>query len=212
MHTCMHSCTPLCIRVTCRGQSVTGKQFAHSPTVDTHSALHRSCGPGQSTSGEHDSLTSWTVVLRLGACQKVVPSQGRTCAVVLGANHLHCCGLTPARFSACGVHLIALPIMHCWFTLQTEDDKRRLKGSGLLVADKGVDVMQQLDESAFYLAASQEAAPGSSPPLQIVDGAMIQEGSYVGLAKIVFVARPPLRDMGMGQQARSSSEDSLIQI
>ncbi|KAF5836631.1 hypothetical protein DUNSADRAFT_5664 [Dunaliella salina] len=95
---------------------------------------------------------------------------------------------------------------------KTEDDKRRLQGSGLLVADKGVDVMRQLDESAFYLAASQEAAPGSSPPLQIVDGAMVEEGSFVGLAKIIFVARPPLRDMGMGPQARSSSEDSLIQI
>jgi len=40
----------------------------------------------------------------------------------------------------------------------------------------------------------------------------VKEGSYAGLAKVVFVARPPLRDMGMGQQARGSSEDALIQI
>jgi hypothetical protein len=40
----------------------------------------------------------------------------------------------------------------------------------------------------------------------------VQSGLFVGLAKIVFVARPPLRDMGMGIQERNSSEDSLIQI
>jgi len=40
----------------------------------------------------------------------------------------------------------------------------------------------------------------------------VQEGSYVGLAKVLFVARPPLRDMGMGNQARNSSDDSLIQL
>ena len=44
---------------------------------------------------------------------------------------------------------------------------------------QGVGVMKHLDVSAFYLAAAEGGPQGSSPQLQIVDGAMVS--FYVSL-------------------------------
>jgi len=80
---------------------------------------------------------------------------------------------------------------------KNDDDKRRLAGSGLVVAD----VMQAgavVEDDAFYMAA-----PSPSVPLQLADGIRVRAQKMTPVAVVSFLARPP---------AREGTTDSQIQL
>lgn len=84
---------------------------------------------------------------------------------------------------------------HTRHPTQTDEDKKRLSGPGMIVADKAPATWQEagLDENAWYLAQ-----PEGARAIQLVDGrrAKAQEldkrGALCGV--VLFLARPPVKE------------------
>lgn len=80
--------------------------------------------------------------------------------------------------------------------LQTEEDRRRLSGVGLLVADRAPENFTTIQEETFYLAV---ASGSGSKQLQLVDGGTIQTSAggpnaFEVVALVLFLCRPPTRE------------------
>lgn len=78
--------------------------------------------------------------------------------------------------------------------LQTDDELRRLSGSGLAVVDLAPD-NTTISADAYYLTA------GPDGRLQLQEGGTVSADDVLGL--VLFVCRPPSRDGGL---AGSTSE------
>lgn len=81
---------------------------------------------------------------------------------------------------------------------QTEEDRRRLSGVGLIVADREPSNYRKIQEDTFYLAVPSSAAAGSKQ-LQLVDGGSIMAASggpnaFEVVALVLFLCRPPTRE------------------
>ncbi|KAG2426314.1 hypothetical protein HXX76_013071 [Chlamydomonas incerta] len=78
---------------------------------------------------------------------------------------------------------------------KTDEDKKRLSGPGMIVADKAPAIWEQagLDENAWYLVQ-----PEGARAIQLVDGKrakaaeLDQRGALCGI--VLFLARPPIKE------------------
>lgn len=73
---------------------------------------------------------------------------------------------------------------------KTDDDRRRMQGPGLLVVDAHVEDGAELDPKAYYLVAD-----GSGGALALVDGKAAAARNAAPAAAVLFLARPPARDV-----------------
>jgi hypothetical protein len=80
---------------------------------------------------------------------------------------------------------------------QTEEDKRRLTGAGLLVVDVAAPEVTDgapLDPQGFYLVPDHSSGAGGV--LTVLQGAAVAAG-IAPVAAVLFLARPPLRESAL---------------
>eukprot|EP00798_Chlamydomonas_sp_ICE-L_P011695 gene11695-34421_t len=86
---------------------------------------------------------------------------------------------------------------------KNDEDKKRFRGPGLLIADRYPTSPGKLDPDAYYLAS-----PDGRSATVLIDGASLQRIGEPSTATVLFVCRPPNRD-GMGMSAPASDDFEL---
>ncbi|GFH15930.1 uncharacterized protein HaLaN_12258, partial [Haematococcus lacustris] len=89
-------------------------------------------------------------------------------------------------------NLASVPAVVSGTRSKTDDDKKRLNGPGIIVADRGAVTVAALDNDTYYLASALGAS--TEAKLQLVDGAQVRARGLKALATVAFIARPPARD------------------
>ncbi|GFH09438.1 uncharacterized protein HaLaN_04578, partial [Haematococcus lacustris] len=89
-------------------------------------------------------------------------------------------------------NLASVPAVVSGTRSKTDDDKKRLNGPGIIVADRGAVTVAALDNDTYYLASALGAS--TEAKLQLVDGAQVRTRGLKALATVAFIARPPARD------------------
>lgn len=85
------------------------------------------------------------------------------------------------------------------FLLQSDEDKKRMAGAGLLVVDTDASEAD-IDEATFYLVDSNDQSQSNaspSPSLQVVDGRSMAAAGQKPVAVVLFLARPPIRESNL---------------
>jgi hypothetical protein len=93
---------------------------------------------------------------------------------------------------------------------KTDEDRKRLRGSGLLVLDCGFVAPEDASEETWYLS-SVNPKPSPSDKMELVDGGKLKATGRGASATVIFLCRPPARqqDSLTQQQAETSS---LLQL
>lgn len=93
---------------------------------------------------------------------------------------------------------------------KTDEDRRRLRGSGLLVLDCGFVAPEDALGDTWYLA-SVNPVPSPSDKMELVDGTKLKASGRGASATVIFLCRPPARqqDSLTQQQAETSN---LLQL
>ena len=93
---------------------------------------------------------------------------------------------------------------------RTDEERKRLRGPGLLVLDCGFVAPEDAAPETWYLA-SVSPKPEPSDKMELVDGGKLKASGRGASATVIFLCRPPARqqDSLTQQQAETSS---LLQL